>query len=71
MRFEYGFIFPVSILFATIAIGTGLIAEVFGFAGGIYAYANKKLVDYKWGLLFILSAALTTGRPYCDSGSDF
>ena len=38
-----------------IAIGTGLITEVFGFASGLYAYANKKLIDYKLGrqLLFI------------------
>ena len=32
-----------------IAIGTGLITEVFGFASGLYAYANKKLIDYKLG----------------------
>ena len=26
-----------------VAIGTGLITEVFGFASGVYAYARKKL----------------------------
>lgn len=81
MSFEYWYVFPVSVLFATvamasgvggatffspffmlglglspeIAIGTGLITEVFGFASGVYAYANKKLIDYKLG--FTLLAA--------------
>jgi uncharacterized membrane protein YfcA len=32
-----------------IAIGTGLITEVFGFASGLYAYANKKLIDFNLG----------------------
>ena len=27
-----------------IAIGTGLITEVFGFASGLYAYARKRLI---------------------------
>ncbi len=81
MSFEYWYVFPVSVLFATvemasgvggatffspffmlglglspeIAIGTGLITEVFGFASGVYAYAHKKLNDYKLG--FSLLAA--------------
>lgn len=33
-----------------IAIGTGLITEVFGFASGLYAYARKRLIDYKLGV---------------------
>jgi hypothetical protein len=30
-----------------VAIGTGLITEVFGFASGVYAYARKKLIDFR------------------------
>lgn len=33
-----------------VAIGTGLITEVFGFASGLYAYAHKKLIDYSLGI---------------------
>ncbi len=80
MTFEYWFVFPASLLFATIAmasgvggatffapffmlglrlspeiaIGTGLITEVFGFASGFYAYAHKKLIDYKLGLALLM-----------------
>ncbi|MCH7675769.1 sulfite exporter TauE/SafE family protein [candidate division KSB1 bacterium] len=76
MTLEYWFMFPISILIATIAmasgvegatfftplfilalglspeiaIGTGLITEVFGFASGLYAYARKRLIDYKLGV---------------------
>ena len=32
-----------------VAIGTGLITEVFGFASGVYAYSRKKLIDYRLG----------------------
>lgn len=32
-----------------IAIGTGLITEVFGFASGLIAYARKGLIDYRFG----------------------
>ena len=28
-----------------VAIGTGLITEVFGFASGLYAYTRKRLID--------------------------
>ena len=71
--FEYWFIFPVSILIATIAmasgvegatffapifmlglglppkvaVGVGLITEVFGFASGLTAYIRRRLIDYK------------------------
>ncbi len=80
MSLEYWFVFPVSIVFATIAmasgvegatffapyfmlglglppeiaIGTGLITEVFGFASGLYAYAHKRLIDYKLGFTLLL-----------------
>ncbi len=30
-----------------VAIGTGLITKVFGFASGVYAYARKHLIDYR------------------------
>lgn len=36
-----------------IAIGTGLITEVFGFASGLYAYARKGLIDYKLGVALL------------------
>lgn len=37
-----------------VAIGTGLITEVFGFASGLYAYARKRLIDYQLGLTLLL-----------------
>lgn len=33
-----------------VAIGVGLITEVFGFASGLIAYARKRLIDYQLGL---------------------
>jgi uncharacterized membrane protein YfcA len=33
-----------------VAIGTALTTEVFGFASGLFAYARKKLIDYRLGL---------------------
>ncbi|HDP99715.1 MAG TPA: sulfite exporter TauE/SafE family protein [bacterium] len=79
MTFEYWFTLPVALVFATIAmasgvggatffapffmlvlrlppeiaIGTGLITEVFGFASGLYAYSHKKLIDYKLGITLL------------------
>jgi uncharacterized membrane protein YfcA len=44
-----------------IAIGTGLITEVFGFASGVYAYYHKRLIDFRLGLnllSFTIPAAL-------------
>ncbi len=32
-----------------VAIGTGLITEVFGFASGLFSYARKRLIDLKLG----------------------
>lgn len=32
-----------------VAIATGLITEVFGFGSGLYAYAHKRLIDYRLG----------------------
>lgn len=37
-----------------VAIGTGLITEVFGFASGVYAYVRKRLIDYKLGTSLLL-----------------
>ena len=31
-----------------VAIGTGLITEVFGFASGLFAYMRRKLIDYRF-----------------------
>ncbi len=36
-----------------VAIGTGLITEVFGFTSGLYAYARKRLIDYRLGIRLI------------------
>lgn len=78
---QYWFMFPISILIATIAmasgvggatffsplfilalgfppdvaIGIGLITEVFGFASGVYAYAHKRLIDYKLGINLLIA----------------
>lgn len=44
-----------------IAIGTGLITEVFGFSSGLYAYASRRLIDYRLGgalLMVTVPAAL-------------
>lgn len=38
-----------------VAIGIGLITEVFGFASGLYAYARKRLIDYRLGLNLLLA----------------
>jgi uncharacterized membrane protein YfcA len=37
-----------------IAIGTGLITEVFGFASGLHAYARKRLIDYQLGITLLV-----------------
>lgn len=37
-----------------IAIGTGLITEVFGFASGLYAYARRRLIDYRLGVTLLM-----------------
>lgn len=36
-----------------VAIGTGLITEVFGFASGLAAYARKRLIDYRLGVVLL------------------
>jgi hypothetical protein len=38
-----------------VAIGTGLITEVFGFASGLFAYARQRLIDYKLGLALLVA----------------
>lgn len=40
-----------------VAVGVGLITEVFGFASGLYAYARKQLIDYSLGLSLIAVTA--------------
>ncbi len=80
MILDYWFMLPISVVFATvamasgvegatfftplfilalglppeIAIGTGLITEVFGFASGLFAYARKRLIDFKLGLTLLM-----------------
>ena len=80
MDFRYWFMFPVSILIATIAmasgvegstffapifmlvlglppevaIGTGLITQAFGSAGGLQAYHRKGLIDYRLGATLLV-----------------
>lgn len=75
MTFEFWFMLPVALVFATIAlgsgvegatffspffilvlgleptmaIGAGLIVEVFGFSSGLYAYVRRRLIDYRMG----------------------
>lgn len=39
---------------AEVAIGVGLITEVFGFASGVASYARKRLIDYKLGLTMLM-----------------
>jgi len=44
-----------------VAIGTGLITEVFGFASGLFAYTRKGLIDFRLGrnlLLITIPAAI-------------
>ena len=36
-----------------VAIGTGLITEVFGFTSGMYAYVRKRLVDYRLAVALV------------------
>ncbi len=37
-----------------VAIGTGLITEVFGFASGLFAYIRKRLIDFSLGLTLLI-----------------
>jgi len=37
-----------------VAIGTGLITEVFGFSSGLYAYIKKGLIDYNLGKMLLM-----------------
>jgi hypothetical protein len=44
-----------------VAIGTGLITEVFGFASGLFVYTRKRLIDFRLGrnlLLVTIPAAI-------------
>lgn len=75
MTLQFWFLFPASLLIATVAmasgvggatfftplfilalrlppevaVGAGLITEVFGFASGVFSYARKRLIDYRLG----------------------
>ncbi len=40
---------------AEVAIGTGLITEVFGFASGVAAYFRKRLIDYRLGTALLVA----------------
>jgi len=42
-----------------VAIGTGLITEVFGFASGLVGRIPQKLLERSLGLLFMVAALLT------------
>ncbi len=48
---------------AEVAIGTGLITEVFGFASGVTAYVRRRLIDYRLAraLLVVTVPAAVTG----------
>ncbi len=80
MILDYWFMLPIAVVFATvamasgvegatfftplfilalglppeIAIGTGLITEVFGFSSGLFAYTRKRLIDFKLGLALLI-----------------
>ena len=75
VTFELRYLFPASILIATIAmasgiggavffsplfmillelepsvaVGTALTTELFGFTSGVYAYGKQRLIDFKLG----------------------
>lgn len=40
-----------------LAVGSGLVVEVFGFGSGVYAYVRRKLIDYRVGGM-LLSATI-------------
>ncbi|WP_159785422.1 sulfite exporter TauE/SafE family protein [Sodalinema gerasimenkoae] len=46
-----------------VAVGTGLITEVFGFSSGLYAYVHRGLIDYKLGqtLLWVTIPVVVLG----------
>jgi hypothetical protein len=37
-----------------VAIGIGLITEVFGFASGLYAYTRKRFIDFRLGAMLLM-----------------
>lgn len=48
-----------------VAVGVGLITEVFGFASGVFSYARKKLIDYKLGLfMLMITVPLAVGGTF-------
>ena len=54
-----------------VAIGVGLITEVFGFISGIIAYARKRLIDYSLGLsLLVVTVPLALIGTWLAGGVD-
>ena len=37
-----------------LAVGSGLVIEVFGFSSGLYAYIRRKLIDYRLGIALLV-----------------
>ena len=80
ISFEYWFLFPISIIIATIAmasgiggavffspifllwlhfepsvaVGTALLTELFGFSSGLIAYLRAKLIDFRLAISLIM-----------------
>jgi uncharacterized membrane protein YfcA len=80
MTLQYWYMFPVSVIFAVIAmasgvggatffapffilvlglpvevaVGTGLITELFGFSSGLISYARQRLIDYRLGIALLM-----------------
>ncbi|NOY50276.1 MAG: sulfite exporter TauE/SafE family protein [Chlorobi bacterium] len=50
----------------TIAVGTALITELFGFSSGLIAYVKTKLIDYKLGMNLLMFSV-----PFAILGSYF
>lgn len=52
------FFAPIFILLlglpSEVAIGAGLLTEVFGFASGLYTYQRKRLIDYRLGVTLLI-----------------
>ena len=95
MTLEYWYLFPISVLIATIAmatgiggavffsplfmlalrldpsvaVGTALITELFGFSSGLVAYWKRRLIDWKLGgaLLMVSVPAAIVGSLFADA----
>ncbi len=95
MTLEYWYLFPISVLIATIAmatgiggavffsplfmlalglepsvaVGTALTTEVFGFSSGLVAYWKRRLIDWRLGrtLLMVSVPAAIVGSLFADA----